>query len=52
MTKRKVTLTFLDEEGEEDVIEVDCYSTDQALFFGGDNERIVGVEESVMKAVN
>lgn len=50
MTKRKVLLTFLNEEGEEEVMEVDCYSTEQALFLNGENGTVVGVEESVMKA--
>lgn len=50
MTKRKILLTVLNEDGEEEVVEVDCYSTEQALFFNGDNGTVVGVEESVMKA--
>lgn len=50
MTKRKILLTVVNEDGEEEVVEVDCYSTDQALFFNGDNGTVVGVEESVMKA--
>ena len=50
VTKRKILLTVLNEDGEEEVLEVDCYSADQALFFNGDNGTVVGVEESVMKA--
>lgn len=49
MVKRIFNLTFLNEEDEEEVLEVEAYSVDQAVFLA-DNDNIVYVEESVAKA--
>ena len=50
MTKRVFHLTFLDEEGEEDVVEVTAYSAEQADFLAGNGKTVVNAEEAVAKA--
>ena len=54
MTKCKIHLTVLNEDGEEEVVEVDCFSADQAVFLseGNGTGTIVGVEKAVMRAVS
>lgn len=43
-------LTFLNEEGEEEIVEVPAYTKDQALFLAGDNRPVVDVEKAVVKS--
>lgn len=50
MKQTMFNLTFLNEEGEEDTVEVFAYSKEQAVFLAQDNgTTIVNVEEAVAK---
>ena len=49
MKQTMFNLTFLNEEGEEETVEVFAYSKDQARFLADCNGTVVNVEEAVVK---
>ena len=49
MKQTMFNLTFLNEEGEEETVEVMAYSKEQACFLADCNGTVVDVEEAVAK---